>query len=603
MSDEFEFNLEDFGPSGSKFEAMRNLYPEGGSPSELIYLAGIAKLEEYSRRIRMGDLSNKEISDILTDANNVNIKMHDDACASSTNMMRIADHDVYRQTIVRAGSIFLELTLAANSSERNLLSILMGGAKPTPDPKTLSFEERASNLVEKIAPKLSADYWGSSSFLDSKNVGTLIRNSEGGGYAFSTAYLVWEDKTGELQLKELVNTRDSTNHIDITSKLEETKDGFKIGLENTGSYGGEAWDKALSLDKKFMNLAGDDYSSLTLEEKLLGEGFSNLHANFISNELMDSLEVSSGSTVDVASKNAVYYLTDILGNKKAIKFYEDKKSADMQAAVNYFFSADEVLKQFVGGSDLRESIPFELDGKKLYAVVENDVRENALFNELDINLDSSNAKKQYFGNWMNKLATLHVRGTAIMNMIGNHDSSQSLMRDEEVERFDDLYDAESNEFLSDAHKITGELHLDFINQDLKLPNRIGQYIVDWGNAGRGNPYVDLAVVLNDPRTNLSEDEKQLYVSQYLKGRKSIAKGTIAQREFDLDVEMKKYSAAEFLVTSVLDAHYKSKNSKDLSIEDAITSNLVSVKRKVYQTKFKQISKMHPNGVEVVYMAA
>jgi len=59
----------------------------------------------------------------------------------------------------------------------------------------------------------------------------------------------------------------------------------------------------------------------------------------------------------------------------------------------------------------------------------------------------------------------------------------------------------------------------FIHQDARRQNRIGRYLIDWGHAGRGNPYLDLVRVLFDSQlqsqTVFTEDHYKNLIGQYL----------------------------------------------------------------------------------------
>lgn len=385
-----------------------------------------------------------------------------------------------------------------------------------------------------------------------------------------------------LEIDESITTDDVTRSF---LKNYPGVDGVALAKDSETSF----WHEGnLKQAYEHATIANSVKRSLSLDELLIKKGFFEEHVAFISDHLQKQARVVivDGVPVGIKSKNKVYYLQDVFGTAKTIKFYEDEKEARMEAIVNYFFPFDKDLATLVPGTDQREPSFFTVDGTELYVVIENDVRVKASFNEFTLNLNKRSFRQQYFSSWMHKLAVIHVKGTQMMNMLGNYDGAKDLFREKDKERIDAVYGAVTLSMLEDANASIDPLEAVFINQDLKLDNRIGEYVVDWGGSGRGHPYTDLAMVLNDPRSNLSEGEKRHYLSLYLKKRQSLEETQSSYSLRTLDAEFAKYKNTEFAFISMISAFYETRNAIISPVSEEYRQFLFQ-KQDYYQTQFNK----------------
>lgn len=577
-----------FGAAASQQVRLFEQKSTGPGKSELIMKQAIKKLADYAIQIRSGEFNHEKVSDLYSEASNYYENVNDDLL-KAFNAFEIGDFDRYQsvqQQFILASKDLNDafFTFELEQSVPGKTRGKFGSNEIVDKLKPNDFKEKAKNEIEKISAHYGDDYFPTSHTDSEKNVGVFIYSSENGiSYGFSTAYIAWEDKVGKVQVKELVNTRETKDYLHFNG-LKETDDSFEVDIVTGGSFGGEAWKKALKVDKKFMNLPGDNYSELSLEEKLKLEGFFEEHAKFIASDLQNTLEmeIEEGTPVTVASKNKVYYLSDVFGNKKTIKFYKSEKEANMQSLVNYFFSTDKDLAKLVPGSNLQKPLSFEVDGKLNYVVVEDDVREKATYDEGKLNFRLKKVKKEFLSSWMHKLATIHVKGTAIMNLLGNYEFAQKTVTDRDKERVETWYDIGTLHSIEDACDTMLEGMYSFINQDLLPANSIGQYIVDWGNAGRGNVYVDISNILNHPKIYLSEDEKKYYVEKYLFARSKLEKGTPNEKMYESDKEFLNYQRAEFVVLNRNKNHFKMKTIHEPTPEIVDLNKSYSEKLNFYQ---------------------
>jgi len=591
-----EFDLEEF----IKQQSISTRRFAGIGRSGQMMLEAIKKMSEYSKLIKSETLDLKELGLVFDESLKYYAKVNDELIAS-TNYFQVVDWDRYQK--VQQQFIMSSLDLhdsyftaeikakfPGKTRESNTSSNLIDLVEPK------SFEEKAKNMIEKDSPQYGYDYFTTSHVEKDKNVGVFIYASENGiSYGFSTAYFAWEDKDGQVQLKKLADTSETIDNL-FFKGLIEIDGAYKVDISMPRKVDSNVWEKYLTVDKKFMNLADENLAKLTLEEKLKSEGFFEEHAKIISDDIQNTfnVEIQEGSPVEIASRNKVYYLQDATGSKKTIKFYENKKEAEMEAAVNFYFFADSELAELVPGSNLRRPLEFEVAGKQAYAVVENDVRGQTVPDIFDPKSQSS--RKQYFGNWMRKLALLHTKGSEIMSMIQNFDKAQNLLRERDKDRIDIVLEGETTKLVQEAYDRISIDEQVFINQDLKLDNRVGQKIVDWGNAGRGSPYADVAMVLNDQRVKLSEEEKQHYVMSYLQIRMQYEQGTINQRHYDIKKEMQSYKTSEYLLTTLLTAIYEQKG-KIISPASNSFKQVLKERQKEYELHFKK-SKMLTPEIEV-----
>jgi hypothetical protein len=263
-------------------------------------------------------------------------------------------------------------------------------------------------------------------------------------------------------------------------------------------------------------------------ETLINQGFYEENAHTVADLFQENIE--NGNPAEVSSKNQVYHITDRQGNKKVVKFVASEKEARIEALVNYHFSRDPILKHFIPRGDLKEPIEVMVNNAPMYITIQEDVRDKA-DKRFDYVLQHGTRQQvhEYLRYWMAVLARVHVIGTKIMNQIGNDDRALSLTKDKDKERIKGLYSILGRAFPKglwrDLAQSDIERRNEFIHQDTRLENRLCQYIIDWGHAGRGNGLLDVARVLSDGivqlKAGLSEEDYKGLISMYLTEKRSL----------------------------------------------------------------------------------
>jgi hypothetical protein len=101
------------------------------------------------------------------------------------------------------------------------VKITLEGKIEEPD----NFIEQAENLVKRIGEKLGYDYLRGCKQLAGKNVAAVVWGAEDGSdYGYDTVYLVWEDRSGNLNHRELSNSRYTKAYLSVTSITEDSGD-------------------------------------------------------------------------------------------------------------------------------------------------------------------------------------------------------------------------------------------------------------------------------------------------------------------------------------------------------------------------------------------
>jgi len=81
------------------------------------------------------------------------------------------------------------------------------------------FMDQAKNLVKSIGPKLGYDYLKDNKQLSGENVAVLVWGTENGStYGYDTVYLVWKDKNGKLNHREITDSRCSKAYLSADIK-------------------------------------------------------------------------------------------------------------------------------------------------------------------------------------------------------------------------------------------------------------------------------------------------------------------------------------------------------------------------------------------------
>ena len=95
------------------------------------------------------------------------------------------------------------------------------------------FIEQAKNLVKRIGDKLGYDYMSGAKELERKNIAAIVWEAENGStYGFDTVYLVWKNKEGRIDYKEITNSRSTKDYLSI-NEIKEDKKNIVIKIRDS----------------------------------------------------------------------------------------------------------------------------------------------------------------------------------------------------------------------------------------------------------------------------------------------------------------------------------------------------------------------------------
>ncbi len=351
-------------------------------------------------------------------------------------------------------------------------------------------------------------------------------------------------------------------------------DEAKNALEEAGfSYSGQfsvfvphSWDHGLWIRRNFDNRYSKFTNLNNVVETLLRQGLDEEDALILSTHFGD---VMKAQQAEGKTKNIVYKVETKDGRKVVVKFVKDKAEAEIEALVNYEFSRDHLLAPYMAKSDMQTPIEVKLDDSNIYLIVQEDISAKA-----DPRIDycrtygTREQKLDYLRYWARVLARFHVRGTEIMDALGNHKLAQSLHREKDLERIDSTSTREERKVIEDIVAENSEQGSTFIHSDAGH-NKMGQFLIDWGNSGRGNPYLDLARLFvdvniqNNSSNLLNEDEKKHLIREYLQEKQKLTAQT-KQAACVTNAEVEKayaqYSRIEYLMNCAIGSYMELQGS-------------------------------------------
>lgn len=309
-------------------------------------------------------------------------------------------------------------------------------------------------------------------------------------------------------------------------------------------------DSGLWMYQNFDQRREKEFGPKKVIETLLDQGISELDALILAQHFEDTIWADFAG---LRSKNIVYRIKDREGKGKIVKFVRSKKEATIESLVNYHFSRNPLLKDLVPGSNLEKPIEVDICGSKVYLAVQEDVSDKA-DQRLEKVLEFGNKQEvsRYLTDWMRSLARLHVVGTKIMDRLECTDKALSLMKEKDEGRLKDSRIKYDSKLREELKRLNLEERYDFIHQDLRKENRMGQYAIDWGHAGRGNCYLDLARILSDHAVQsrygtLGEKDYKHFIKTYLMEKKRIAGNEdTSVFEAELTEAYKEFSAVQLL---------------------------------------------------------
>ncbi len=217
-------------------------------------------------------------------------------------------------------------------------------------------------------------------------------------------------------------------------------------------------------------------TNYSLVDKLIAAGIPE-EAIAENKELQDFIRNAESN--EVVSANDTFYITDNQGEQWLLKVTDNEKKARIEASANYHLSAH--FDFIVPGMT-----PEPIKANGLYLTLQKDVSESNVVRPLNY--------------WIGSLALFHRDAEEILrkkNIVIGNKKLKSV--DELMEMYDhgkgvhDLARLDHAQ-LEDAisHLQTGE---DYIHGDLKRGNIRSSYLVDLEGCGRGNPGIDLSMLL------------------------------------------------------------------------------------------------------------
>lgn len=344
----------------------------------------------------------------------------------------------------------------------------------------------------------------------------------------------------------------------------EGSNRYRIFIPHTSDHG--IW-----MRRNFDNRYSKFTNLNNVVDTLLRHGLDEEDALILSTHFGDVLkaQLAEGKT-----KNLVYKVETKDGRKVVVKFVKDKAEADIEALVNYEFSKDPLLGPHVARSDMQTPVEVKSDDSSLYLIVQEDISEKT-----DPRIDycrkygTREQKLDYLRYWARVLARFHVRGTEIMDALENHKPAQSLHREKDMERIGSTSTREERRVIEDIVAEDSEQGSTFIHSDAGH-NKMGQFLIDWGNSGRGNPYLDLArlfvdaSIQNNSSNLLNEDEKKHMIREYLQETQRLTRQThkgqkdnsVCVTNAEVERAYAQYSHIEYLMNCAIGSYMELQSS-------------------------------------------
>ena len=378
----------------------------------------------------------------------------------------------------------------------------------------------------------------------SNDITLTLSDYNNGGWGMPIAYLLrfsfcFDNGTMKWQHPSAYLAAGFKDHIDSKFFREKYKQQNRV-FHKLVELGVEYAKNELGIQVKNVDLTGCPFEKqycdiLKLDdliENLIKYDVKPIDAEVIAGNFEDVIE---GRPTGVKSKNVVYYITDVYGNNKVIKFVKNKKEADAECFANYNFSQHPVLRKYVPKGFTEIPIKLQFGSDIRYVTIQENVnyKTGVRLN----NLLKNGSKEQlieYVEEWMRNLAAIHFYGTEVANKLNKYSSALRLTKEKDESRvkvvnhdFNLRADIRA-ERLEDMLKPNG----DFSNAEA----RIGKYAIDWGHSGRGNPILDVARVLLDvdikKKLHLDDNGHKHFINIYLKNKDNF-KGKITSA-FDIN---------------------------------------------------------------------
>ena len=143
------------------------------------------------------------------------------------------DCQIYLDELVDDG-VIAEITpsdASVGTYDKVKVKITLDGKVEEPE----DFLEAARNLVKRVGEKLGCDYLKGATRLEGRDVAAMVWSAENGStYGYDAVYVVWKDKSGKLQHRELVDSRRTKDYLSVDSIAEEAGDKTKVSVKVNG---------------------------------------------------------------------------------------------------------------------------------------------------------------------------------------------------------------------------------------------------------------------------------------------------------------------------------------------------------------------------------
>tara|TARA_Y100000310_G_scaffold345452_1_gene465164 strand:- start:3685 stop:5259 length:1575 start_codon:yes stop_codon:yes gene_type:complete len=337
------------------------------------------------------------------------------------------------------------------------------------------------------------------------------------------------------------------HNLENSKKIDdECFDEIEYGLYIPGTFDQTIGMITFALEIPDQDLLNEFVSSyLTKREDtnlidiLLAQGIDPVHAEYIAQEFEDLKQVSP---TEIASKNQVFYCGD-----SVIKFVSDKVEANIESKVNYHLSRDQRLSHLVPRSDLESAIEAQIGDSKKHITIQEKIKDASI--------------RPTLAYWLKALAHTHVYGTEVMDKLRDFQAARSMtqdLNDQKVYAGSLKVDKSLRKDLIDSGVGSGT---EFIHQDFRSANRVGHYAVDWGHAGRGDPYLDLSRLLLDAEIQserpFTDDNYKQCLSFYLTEKNKALRVEAPTRE-DVDTALSKFKSMGLLLSQYQGTHLNRK---------------------------------------------
>jgi hypothetical protein len=189
----------------------------------------------------------------------------------------------------------------------------------------------------------------------------------------------------------------------------------------------------------------------------------------------------------IRSKNPVYKVSTNKGSG-ILKLNRRSLDAERESwATNRLISING-LETCIPAALHTKPIPVEISGSKAYVNVQEDIESK--IDPVMKQIQNSDVDK-YIDYILGILVKVHTEATKMFNADKVTFSSRRLFRPELYDRIIRTAGVEEIDYLKGKGIAQLEDQRTFIHQDPKNNNRLGQYLVDWGNCGAGNYLIDL----------------------------------------------------------------------------------------------------------------